>query len=50
MKKILYTVENNNIQEQITYLKKKFENSNAELIGNLTKMDKGSQNPLVQYF
>ena len=44
--KILYTVENNNIQEQITYLKKKFENSNAELIENLTKMDKGSQNSI----
>ena len=44
--KILYTVENNNMQEQITYLKKKFENSNAELIENLTKMDKGSQNSI----
>ena len=44
--KILYTVENNAMQEQITYLKNKLENSNADLINNLKKMDSGSQNSI----
>ena len=44
--KILYTVENNVMQEQITYLKNKLENSNADLINNLKKMDSGSQNSI----
>ena len=41
--KILYTVENNLMQEQITYLQKKLQSDNSELIENLTKMDEGSQ-------
>ena len=41
--KILYTVENNLMQEQVTYLKKKLESSNADLIENLEKINKGSQ-------
>ena len=44
--KILYTVENNEIQEQVTYLKNKLENSNNELVQNLAKMDQGSQNSI----
>ena len=44
--KILYTVENNVIQEQVTYLKNKLETSNAELIENLTKINNGSQDSI----
>ena len=48
--KILYIVENNAIQEQITYLKNKFENSNADLIQNLSKMNQGSQKSISSIF
>ena len=41
--KILYIVENNAIQEQIIYLKNKFENSNEDLFQNLIKVNQGSQ-------
>ena len=41
--KILYTVENNAMQDQVTYLKNKLDNSSSELAQNLQKMDQGSQ-------
>ena len=45
--KILYTIENNLMQEQITALKKKLERSNVELLDNLTKLDSGSKNSIA---
>ena len=44
--KILYRVENDVMQEKITFLEKKLENSNAELIKSLSKLDQGSQNSI----
>ena len=41
--KILYTIENDLMQEQVTSLRKKMENSNNELLKDLQKLDKGAQ-------
>ena len=45
--KILYRIENNFIQEQITSLRKNFERSNLDLIDNLQKLDKGNQDSVA---
>ena len=44
--KILYTIENDLMQEQITSLRKKIENSNNELLSDLKKLDKGNQDSI----
>lgn len=41
--KILYTIENDLMQEQVSSLRKKLENSNNELLNDLQKLDKGAQ-------
>ena len=48
--KILYRIENDLMQEQITILKKKIAISNTELLDNLAKMEQGSQNSLSSLF
>ena len=44
--KILYTIENDLMQEQIIYLKKDLENNNINLISNLNDFKKNSQNTI----
>ena len=44
--KILYTVENDLMQEQIIYLQKDLENNNINLISNLNDFKKNSQNTI----
>ena len=45
--KLLYRVENDLMQEQVTALKKKLERSNVELLDNLTKLDTGSKDSIA---
>ena len=42
--KILYTIENNLMQEQVTYLQKGLESTNMQLISNVNKLQENSQN------
>ena len=44
--KILYTIENDLMQEQIIYLKKDLENSNSNIISNINEFKKNSQNSI----
>ena len=42
--KILYTIENNLMQEQVTFLQKGLESTNMQLISNVNKLQENSQN------
>ena len=42
--KILYTIENNLMQEQVTYLQKGLESTNMQLVANINKLQENSQN------
>ena len=42
--KILYTIENNLMQEQVTFLQKGLESTNTQLLSNINKLQENSQN------
>ena len=42
--KILYTIENNLMQEQVTFLQKGLESTNMQLISNVNKLQENSRN------
>ena len=42
--KILYTIENNLMQEQVTFLQKGLESTNMQLISNVNKLQENAQN------
>ena len=44
--KILYTIENNLMQEQVTYLQKGLESSNMNLLSNINRLQENSQNSI----